>query len=327
LANLLSAKENIMKSVNGLEKSIERHQEIKSGFAREIKALQKQLTSVRPTIDAINQLLDSFGFTSFRLESAGETSYKLQRLDGTDVGDTLSEGEKSFVTFLYYYHLLKGGTDRDELHENRIAVIDDPVSSLDANVLFIVSALIHECIADIINEKGWVKQLIVLTHNVYFFKEITFVPHGQPKSDGNRRKYWVVRKSADVSTIKPADGNPIKTSYELLWREVHDCECKISVQNAMRRIIEYYFRFLGGILPDGIEGKFRGNDRIVCKSLFAWMNDGSHSIDDDLSYQVVDAEVATYKEVFRRIFEESHHGAHYDMMMRRVEHVQTQNAQ
>jgi len=317
LSNLLSERENLRKTVDGLEKSIALQKELKDGFAKEIVAMQKQLTSVLPTIEVINKLLDSFGFTSFRLAPAEETSYKLQRLDGADVGDTLSEGEKSFVSFLYYYYLLKGGTDRDTIINNRIAVIDDPVSSLDSNILFVVSALIHECIADILKDKGCLKQLIVLTHNVYFFKEITFVPKNKDKL-GCGRKYWVVRKDANVSDVKPMDSNPIKTSYELLWQEIQSGNSKIGIQNAMRRIVEYYFRFLGGILQDEIEEKFHGVDRIICKSLFAWMNDGSHSIDDDLHYQVVDAEIDAYKTVFKRIFYESHHGAHYDMMMQHV---------
>ena len=324
LSSLLSERERLKKTVSGLEESIAQQKELKNGYAREIVALQKQLTSVLPTIEAINTLLDSFGFTSFRLAPAEETSYKLQRLDGTDVGDTLSEGEKSFVSFLYYYYLLKGGTDRETIIEKRIAVIDDPVSSLDSNILFVVSALIHECIADILKDKGRLKQLIVLTHNVYFFKEITFVPKNGDRL-GRGRKYWVVRKDANVSYVKPMDHNPIRTSYELLWQEIEHGNSKIVIQNAMRRIIEYYFKFLGGISQDEIEEKFHGIDRIICKSLFAWMNDGSHSIDDDLHYQVVDAEIDAYKMVFRRIFDESHHGAHYDMMMERVRHGQGGN--
>ena len=327
LSQLLSVKENLKKSVEGLENSIEQQTNLKVKFSNEIVALQKQLTSVQPTIDAINELLDSYGFTSFRLAPAGETYYKLQRCDGTDVGDTLSEGEKSFVTFLYFYHLLKGGINQTSLSENRIAVIDDPVSSLDTNILFVVSSLIHECIGNIYKGEGPLRQLIVLTHNVYFFKEITFVSKFESKSEGDRT-YWIVRKDDNLSTIREEETNPIRTSYELLWREIQEPTIsKIGIQNAMRRIIEYYFKLLGGISQEKLEAKFNGNERIVFKSLFSWMNDGSHSIDDDLHYQVVDAEIETYKDVFKRIFVESTHGAHYEMMMRNVSHGEDQVAE
>ncbi len=318
LSELISNKENVKKAVDGLVNSIEEQKKFKSTLLSEIVALQKQLTSVQPTIDAINGLLDSYGFTSFKLAPAGETSYKLQRLDGTDVRDTLSEGEKSFVTFLYFYHLLKGGTNQADLSENRIAVIDDPVSSLDTNILFVVSSLIHECIDNICKGEGRLKQLIVLTHNVYFFKEITFISKFDSRSKGDRT-YWIVRKDENVSTIHQEDTNPIRTSYELLWREIQvPTISKIGIQNAMRRIIEYYFKLLGGISQEELLTNFTGKDRLIFKSLFSWMNDGSHSIDDDLHYQVVDAEIETFRDVFRRIFVASNHGSHYDMMMRRV---------
>ena len=318
LSELLAEKDSLRKAVAGLENSIREQKILKSTFSSEIATLQKQLTSVQPTISAINELLDSYGFKSFRLAPAGETSYKLQRLDGTDVRDTLSEGEKSFVTFLYFYHLLKGGTNQADLSENRIAVIDDPVSSLDTNILFVVSSLIHECIDNICKGEGRLKQLIVLTHNVYFFKEITFISKFDSRSKGDRT-YWVVRKDENVSTIHQEDTNPIRTSYELLWREIQvPTISKIGIQNAMRRVIEYYFNLLGGISQEELLTNFTGKDRLIFKSLFSWMNDGSHSIDDDLHYQVVDAEIETFKDVFRRIFVASNHGSHYDMMMRRV---------
>ena len=315
LSGMLVGKEHLIKAVVGLEKSIKQQMDIKADLVGKITILQKKLTSVLPTIADINKLLDSYGFTSFRLAPAEASSYKLQRLDGTDVGDTLSEGEKTFVTFLYFYHLLKGGTNRETLSENRIAVIDDPVSSLDTNILFVVSSLILECINNVCRGEGRLKQLIVLTHNVYFFKEITFNPKGEHGRE-SERAYWIVRKDHNVSNIRRENENPIKTSYELLWREIREPNISsVGLQNAMRRIIEYYFKFLGGISQEKIEEKFVGNDRIICRSLFSWVNDGSHSIDDDLNYQVVDTEIEAYKNIFRRIFVDNGHGAHYDMMM------------
>jgi len=325
LSRMLVGRENLNKAVMGLEKSIEQQKGIKADLVGEITILQKELTSIIPTIDDINKLLDLYGFTSFRLAPAEGSSYKLQRLDGTDVGDTLSEGEKSFVTFLYFYHLLNGGTNPETLSENRIAVIDDPVSSLDTNILFVVSSLILECIRNVCRGEGRLKQLIVLTHNVYFFKEITFNPKTEYGKD-SERAYWIVRKDHNVSDVRREDVNPIKTSYEFLWQEIREPNIsKVGLRNAMRRIIEYYFKFLGGILQEKIEEKFKGNDRIICRSLFSWMNDGSHSIDDDLNYQVVDAEIEAYKKIFRRIFVDNGHGAHYNMMMRQDTCEQIQN--
>ena len=56
---------------------------------------------MKPTLDSINKLLSDFNFTGFKLElGEDEYTYKTVRLDGTPVENTLSEGERSFVTFL-----------------------------------------------------------------------------------------------------------------------------------------------------------------------------------------------------------------------------------
>ena len=66
------------------------------------------MTSIQPTIDAINALLKSFGFQGFVLAKSGRDGfYKIQHSDGSDAKETLSEGERSFIAFLYFYHLVK----------------------------------------------------------------------------------------------------------------------------------------------------------------------------------------------------------------------------
>ena len=69
----------------------------KTKKATEIRELEKQTTSVQPTIDGINALLASFGFQCFSLsKTTTGSSYKLVRADGSDAKKTLSEGEESF---------------------------------------------------------------------------------------------------------------------------------------------------------------------------------------------------------------------------------------
>ena len=87
----------------------------------------------------------------------------------------------------------------------------------------------------------------------------------------------------------------------------------------MRRIIEHYFTFFGGLKTDDIVDKFAGKDKMLCGSLFSWINDGSHSANDDL-YIAIDADMLVkYLVVFKRIFQETGHIAHYDMMTKGIE--------
>ncbi len=166
-------------AIKSLNQGIENKQIEKEKKIGEIRMLEKHLTSIQPTIDEINALLSSFGFTGFEIsKSKKDGYYSIVRPDGTEAKETLSEGERSFVTFLYFYHLLKGSTSESGMTKNRIVVIDDPVSSLDNDILFIVSSLIKRLFGDVRSGTGHIKQVFVLTHNVYFHKEITFNQSG-----------------------------------------------------------------------------------------------------------------------------------------------------
>lgn len=308
--------EAIKRAINSLDEKISATNTKKTQKEAEIRELEKQTTSVQPTIDAINTLLRSFGFNGFSLAKAENgTSYKLLRTDGSDAKETLSEGEKTFVTFLYFYHLLKGSDTESGMTKDRIVVIDDPVSSLDSDILFIVGSLIKGLFDEVRSGAGFIKQIFVLTHNVYFHKEVTFNPKRTEKAM-NEETFWVVRKAGLVSRVERHESNPIKTSYELLWAEVRRQDTsKLTIQNTLRRILENYFKILGGVDPDKLCAMFEGKERLICKSLFSWVNDGSHFAHDDLYIAIDDATVDNYLNVFREIFKKAEHFAHYKMMM------------
>lgn len=84
----------------------------------------------------------------------------------------------------------------------------------------------------------------------------------------------------------------------------------------MRRIIENYFRIIGDT-DNYLEDQFETlEERTICRSLLYWINDGSHSIPDDLFIDSYTDAIPRYKEVFRAIFEKTGHISHYNMMMK-----------
>ncbi len=304
-------------AIRNLSEQINTKDEEKRQKESELRELEKQVTSIRPTLDGINGLLSTFGFTNFKLD-AGEDgkTYKLVRNDGSEAQQTLSEGERNFVTFLYFYFLLKGSQFETGLANNKVVVFDDPISSLDNDILFIVSTLIRELIKDTKEQKGTIKQVFVLTHNIYFFKEVTY------NSDRNNvalkdKTFWLVKKDGNNSIVEKQTTNPIKTSYELLWGEVRNPNRnKATIQNTLRRILENYFKLLGNIPLDKLYMKFEGDDKIKCKALCSWINDGSHSaFNEDYYTPLDDVMIAKYLEVFKQIFNKSYHISHYNMMM------------
>lgn len=284
----------------------------------EIKNLTKKQTNTKTTVDDINKTLLSFGFDSFSIKPIKNDKYQLQRKDGTTANETLSEGEVSFITFLYFYHLCKGATNESKISNSRIIVIDDPISSLDSGILFIVSSLVKNIIHNIREDKNYpVKQLILLTHNVYFHKEASFVSgKALSRKDVN---FWILKKRSGITkAIFYGNENPILSSYELLWRELYDKHISsISLQNSMRRIIETYFKNFGGLGDTEILEYFDNpQEKTTCHSLICWINDGSHCVSDDLYIDGYSSSNEEYHKVFKTIFEKSGHIAHYEMMMR-----------
>jgi wobble nucleotide-excising tRNase len=310
--------DGLTKAIVGITEKIETATTDKRIKAAEIRIFEKETTSIQPTIDGINALLSSFGFRGFSLAKTDSgTCYKLVRSDGTDAKETLSEGERSFVTFLYFCHLLKGSDSETGMTTDRVVVFDDPVSSLYSDILFIVGSLIKGLFDEVRAESSHVKQIFVLTHNVYFHKEVTFNPRrSNNEAMKSEETFWVIRKSDLISKVEKHTSNPIKTSYELLWSEVRRLDrSNLTIQNTLRRILENYFKIFGGVDPDKIYTMFEGKDKLICKALFSWVNDGSHFAHDDLYVSIDDSMVETYLKVFRTIFKKSDHLAHYKMMM------------
>ena len=315
-------KSGLEKGIENLEKQRKEKLDEYDKLDVEIKNLNKNVTSIQPTIDEINRILKSYGFLNFEIVPAQEEGfYQIQREDGTIAETTLSEGEITFITFLYYLQLTKGGISEDEVNNERVLVIDDPISSLDSNVLFVVSTLIKDIIKNIKADIGNVRQLILLTHNVYFHKEVSFID-GRTNKD-NKTNFWILRKNDKVTSLQSfAMENPIQSSYELLWQELKSDGVKssLTIQNIMRRIIENYFKLLGKYGDDDLILKFETKEeQEICRSLISWINDGSHSINDDLFVELQDRTVEAYKKVFKDIFVLTDHVGHYNMMMNLTE--------
>jgi len=317
LKDYIKEKNKLERDIQKIEILIKDTEGEKNQTEAEIRDLENQSTSLEPTKNDINSLLSSFGFQNFSLNIADDKrSYKLIRQDGTDAAETLSEGEKNFLTFLYFYHLLKGSQSESEITNDRVVVFDDPVSSLDSDILFIVSSLIKNLFDEVRTETGYIKQIFIMTHNVYFHKQVSFNPDRSQGRSMNEETFWTVRRSNYGSKLTKHSSNPIKTSYDLLWEEIRNPQrSSLTIQNTIRRILENYFTILGGIPLKNLPDEFEGENKKICGSMISWIHDGSHNAYDDLYITIEDETVDKYLEVFKEIFVKSGHSAHYNMMM------------
>ncbi len=314
----LKGKEQVDKAIETLNQNLREKGQQKSEHNAQLQALERNIVSTKPTVDEINGILKQFGFEGFKLAEAEEgRSYKIVRKDGTDALETLSEGERNFVSFLYFFNLINGSHADSGVVQDRVLVIDDPVSSLDSDVLFVVGSLIKNILKQVENGEGHTKQVFLLTHNIFFHKEVTYNSRRDSSIRLSQESFWVVRRTSEHSSVESFASNPITTSYEMLWQEIRNPERSPgTIRNSMRRILENYFRNLGGIKIDDLSSKFEGNEKLVCRSLISWVHDGSHNAGDDLYVSIDSDSIQKYLSVFRQIFEKEGQIAHYNMMMR-----------
>ena len=319
ISGYLSDDQASAKALAGMQKKLVSLKNELDRLKQEIAEAGRNVTSVQPTVDEINRSLAAYGFNNFCIVPSAQNAnmYQIQRPDGTLASNTLSEGEETFITFLYYLQLAKGSVNAATVSNRKILVIDDPICSLDSTILYVVSAMVKELIKEVKTGESNIEQIFILTHNIFFHKEASFV-NGRTTTE-TTVNYWIIRKNENKSIITAyGQENPISTTYELLWKELKSASqiSLISMQNTMRRIIENYFSMLGNNKEDFVINSFATvEDQVICRSLFHWINDGSHSIPDDLYYSVHSASPEKYKEIFKKVFEVTGHLAHYNMMM------------
>lgn len=351
-ADVKSYQDEIARLQKELDDITEKGKDIRKeiiALTTEISELNKHNANTEAAIDSINKILRESGFQGFsiRAKEDEENIYEVIREDDS-VADNLSEGERNFIAFLYFYHQVRGSMNSEELKE-KIVVIDDPVSSMDSTALFLVSAIVREMInvcrnnTEYLNQKvpgDYIKQLFVLTHNVYFHREVTYQQVGYY----NCTSFYMIRKNDNISTVKlckrqnkdiPTEEenyNPVQNSYAALWDELRDIRSTIPALNVMRRILEYYFLQLCGYegsdlreivleKPENrskfikqVEGeKPDMTDYQLASSLLAYINN-PNGISDGLNYVEDFEDVDVYKRVFKMIFEALGQSQHYKMM-------------
>ncbi len=316
---------------------------------RIITDFNSKVINTKATVDSINVHLTDSGFEGFSLrEKKGVKGvYEIIREDGTIV-ENLSEGERNFIAFLYFYHVVRGSLSEIDSGKDKIVVIDDPVSSMDNSALFIVSALVREMLAVCSNnvqfetpefDGNYIKQIFILTHNTFFHREITYnmVRHYRYVT------FFKISKKNNISSVDPCvietkvvseknkNYNPVQNSYSALWEEYDKLEAPIPLMNVIRRILEYYFLQLCGYDSEELcdiilvknKEKFMGpveggvpdyTKYNLAQSMLKYIK-RSDSFNDGLHFMDESIDVDQYKDVFRTIFDAMEQRQHFDMMM------------
>lgn len=217
----------------------------------QITQLEREIIEHRQPAEELNQdLHDYLGHAELQLD-VKDTGYTISR-SGTPAR-SLSEGEMTAIALLYFLKTLK---DRRFEMEKGLVVLDDPVSSLDANALFLAFGFIRRCVDD-------AGQVVILTHNFAMFRQVRnwfYHLKDQNKKDITKRpaRFYMMDCSLTDqgrrSRIAPLDPllEQFESEYHYLFARVHrrasedtqgGLEKNYIFPNMARRLLEAFLAF------------------------------------------------------------------------------------
>lgn len=280
-----------------------------------IKDKQKEVINIQEAVDKINVCLKDLGMLDFyiKIQDNEKQEYVIVR-EGEDEPSfkTLSEGEKTLISFLYFLQLCQGRKERNEINLEKIIVIDDPISSLSFNYVYDVAQLIKEIF---LHEKnGSYKQIFILTHHLYFFKELV----GYNETYNKSMKYFRIRKDKNTSHIEIMKENEILNDYQAYWQILKECKKDginvVLIPNVMRNILEYFLGFIQKNKIDVIKNMKNEDQENKFEAFCRYINRESHSFMGNIS-DSKEINIDIFFEAFKKIFENLGHLEHYEIMM------------
>ncbi|MEZ9535747.1 AAA family ATPase [Vibrio lentus] len=285
----------------------------------EIAELRTQVSDLEGTIQRINGNLSSLGLVDFEIIKSGEGGkfFSLKRggASGVDVYKSLSEGEKTLITFLYFLEMCNGSDNKehDAPISEKIVVIDDPISSLSQNYIYDIAHLIYTRIL-----KGYrFKKVIVLTHSLFFFHELVKLASNKKFSE----KYSLYRVCKNENSyIKQLHTNDLLNEYQSLWQILKDVKEQginaVVLPNIMRNILEYYFGFVHkkGKLYSALQDLEDNEKDQEFKAFYRYINRESHSDPSNIGL-ITKIDPDAYLIKFKKVFEKTNDEFHYECMI------------
>lgn len=293
------------KKIDGLKKEIENQQSI-------IRENQKKTVNIDEAVDNIKGALLDIGIMDFSIEkySDEESLYHIKRADCEDnhVFQTLSEGEKMVISFLYFLERCKGEVKTDSTSTNKIIIIDDPISSLSHIHVFNIGRLIHN---EFLRTDKY-EQVFILTHSLYFFYELTNINHGQREST---QKLFRLCKNESGSSFTTMKYEEIQNDYQAYWYIIKDQnQPPALIANCMRNIIEYFFNFVEKQDYNNVFQKAELK-KTNFMAFNRYMNRESHSKGQNI-FDIKEFNYNDFKTAFELVFQHTGYSEHYNKMMK-----------
>ncbi|WP_372995736.1 AAA family ATPase [Marinobacter sp.] len=231
---------------------IKRLEEALNNEAKELQAIISLAQLGREKINKkLSSMLGSEAVQITVVSDGSEERFQLVRNNGA-VARNLSDGERTAIAFCYFLTKLRELTPAQ--FEKTVVYIDDPISSLDANHVFQVTAAIREFFFHQVPVNGnrqWTtkcKQIFISTHNFEFFHLLREIP---PAKQNHAPLFLIKRIGSQSSSL---DNMPLSLSryaseyhflFEIIYRffstpDKLDYEMLLLLPNAVRRFVELY---------------------------------------------------------------------------------------
>ena len=272
----------------------------------------KKTVNIDEAVDNIRTALVDIGITDFGIEkySDEEALYHLKRNEQKEnnVFQTLSEGEKMVISFLYFLERCKGYTKNNSTTGNKIIVIDDPISSLSHIYVFNIGRLIHN---EFLRGNKY-EQIFILTHSLYFFYELTNIKHEDREKT---QKLFRISKNDEGSLFSAMKYEEIQNDYQSYWYILKDeNQSPALIANCMRNIIEYFFNF---VEKQDYNNVFQKKELQKTKFMAfnRYMNRESHSKGQNI-FDIKEFDYDDFKKAFELVFRHTGYLEHYKKMMK-----------
>src|SRR6185312_1321362 len=189
----------------------------------------------------------------------------------------------------------------------RIALIDDPISSLSHIYVFNIGELIKRRFF----KSDRFRQIFVLTHSLYFFYELADRNYERRKEG---QKLFRLVKNAQGSQLLDFKYEDIQNDYHSYWSIVKDPQQPPAlIANCMRNIVEYFFglvrkKDLGHVFqsPGFQATKFQAFCRYIDRE--------SHSVGQNI-FDLKEFDYEVFKAGLRLVFSVSGYEEHYLQMI------------
>lgn len=212
----------------------------------EISALEREIRQHQQPAEELNADLRGYlGHGELQL-AIKETGYAITRNEVP--AQMLSEGETTAISLLYF---LKSLEDRALDLQDGVVVLDDPVSSLDQNVLFAAFGYIR-------SRTQAAGQVLVLTHNFLFFRLVREWFKNLRGEDKKAYRVFMLECSPGATgrqaSIRKIDQLLLDfdSEYHYLFARLHDMamgpakpslEAYYSAPSIARRVVETFLAF------------------------------------------------------------------------------------